>query len=430
LLLGEHMAFGKLGAMGRGMGHLGALGGASDSRWRIGLAKLQSAAQAAANGVNSPSHAAAMSSPPTVSTSTNISLLSGITSVVQQWSDGTLVQPGMYGGTLQTLNTNYVRFLTSTPSGTTQQPLGAWRVERQIKASKVGFKVSGSAFKYRVLVDDQYVDLTGTDVGLSSPAYILVDFTSAGGRQSRKIAIEGQSSAAAGAIYVASGDTIGTVPGPDPVLSITLGDSFVQTSTGADNAADGFWVVANDANGFRSGIGSGVGSTGYLNDSSGGKYTLRQRLSYDLTGVNPDAVIVEMSVNDLSYDASAVAAEALLAWREIRTLAPAAPIFAIGPWDLNAPAAPSAAQVAVSAALSTAASGFPGLYYYDPVGISFSKADAVHPDTAGHATLGAWLAAQIKSTLGVSAYNDNAILQTDGISRILLADGSSKLLRA
>jgi hypothetical protein len=110
-------------------------------------------------------------------------------------------------------------------------------------------------------------------------------------------------------------------------------------------------------------------------------------------------VVVEMGINDLGLSGISVAARSDLL--TIRNALRTAVIFVIGPWDTNAPSAPSANQVACRDAVMAACQGIPGVFFLDPTGVSYTKFDTTHPDTAGHATLGAWVDTQVRAVLGL-----------------------------
>jgi len=109
---------------------------------------------------------------------------------------------------------------------------------------------------------------------------------------------------------------------------------------------------------------------------------------------------VAMGINDIGSDSATVTAAASACLNSLRSNNPAAQIFVVGPWDKNAPAAPVTGYSACKAAILAGIPGGAGITFLDPQGVSYTKiADGTHPDTAGHATLGAWLALQIKTAL-------------------------------
>lgn len=385
----------------------GLLGGARDLRWRVGFNKLKTAAAAAKLGQNSPSHSVAMVSPPTITTSTSISLLTGVTSVQAKWPSTNLANLNLFSGKSTDVGGAYRRVDCSNRSASVIESSAAWRAEGTFNAAKVGVQINANSagVNFRILVDDVYVSLAGTTAaGASGASYILVDFTGVGGKASRKVAVEFQNFQLWGGFFVAAGDTIAK-PAGAPIRGMFAGDSFISSSTGASIVGDGFSLIAGDGLGIRDTWMSGVGSTGYVNTVGGTRYNLGQRIT-DITTSAADVVFIEMGLNDktlLSSDIiAAVAADIVL----IRAALPYAPIFVIAGWDIDAPSAPSSAftdmRDAIKAGLASwGLNGQRGVWCLDPTGVSYTKSDTVHPDTAGHATLGAWIVTQTQAILGV-----------------------------
>jgi hypothetical protein len=84
----------------------------------------------------------------------------------------------------------------------------------------------------------------------------------------------------------------------------------------------------------------------------------------------------------------------------LRANHPNALIFVIGPWDSASPGSASTGYTTVKQQIISATADRGGFYFLDPEGLTYSKVDAVHPDDAGHAKLGNWLNAQIRSVIG------------------------------
>lgn len=181
-----------------------------------------------------------------------------------------------------------------------------------------------------------------------------------------------------------------------PFRAVVLGDSF---TTGAGGPIYGFGYVhyLRDLLGMLDMWPSGLGGTGYAATNGGTYYSLPQRIAADLgraTALGPvDVVIVAMGINDIGMAGVQTAAEGVVG--SIRALAPGAAIYLIGPFDVAAPAAPSASYLSTKAAIQAAAIG-DRTYFVDMQGVSFTKSDGTHPDALGHKTLGLHLASALQ----------------------------------
>lgn len=267
------------------------------------------------------------------------------------------------------------------------------RVSVTINADVIAFYVLGIAGKYRFLVDDRYVDFTGTDAPQAGTGnnYIILTFAS---KAVRKVTIEMPGNTGLRRIMVKNGDSFGTKPAQKPWRGIMLGDS-VAAATGATVPGDGLVQYAADYLGMEIWP-SGVGATGYSATSSGTRYKLSERVNADLDAMLATgpihAVYVAMGLNDLAAQTN-VLTDANTTFNLIRTRCPNALVFAINTWDASAPSDPGSTYTDLEAIIRSAASRRPGFYFLDPQGIAYTKPDGdpTHPDTPGHATLGGWL---------------------------------------
>jgi lysophospholipase L1-like esterase len=269
-------------------------------------------------------------------------------------------------------------------------------------AATVCVRVNPTTAKYRFIVDGVYVDLAGTNTNATSGSseYIKLDFTAVGGKASRHITVEGQLTGGPGQVWVEAGGTITRVSSAPKKIAFA-GDSFTYGSAAVDFADNYAWVTA-DTLGFAYSLNSGNPGTGYVATGGGVNYKLFDRIT-DITSQGPhDVIVIAMGVNDLSQGASAdsVRAEVSKCVTALRMADQKAQIFVLGGFDVNAPSAPAAGYADLNAAIQAGIPGGCGATYLDPGGIAYTHGDAVHPDTAGHATLGLWLAGQIKTALG------------------------------
>lgn len=370
------------------------------AQWRNTLPALRAFVTANYNQPN-PHNQAAMASPPTI-TATDNTQPAGLTTEYRpaDGSDGLVTYTG---GRKKVLATNYLRFPNSNEyinstggtaaDGETQT---VFRATVIANAAKVSFSLLDIGQNYRFIVDGRYVSLAGTAIaGTSGRVYYQLDF---GTKARRTISVEG--------VQDHGFERVGIAPADAPIEKIdtprrmlVLGDSFVW-GTGATLNGDGLAIVAGDMLGLQDTWASGTGGTGYIATSSNTKYSLAQRLRDATTSGPFDIIVVAMGVNDIGQSAGLIAGQAAYCLGEIRKANPAAQIFAVGPWDVNAPAAPVANYATTKAAIRSAAASESGVTFLDPEGVTYTKFDATHPDTAGHKTLGDWLALQIKNALG------------------------------
>jgi lysophospholipase L1-like esterase len=347
-----------------------------------------------------------MASPPTV-TANGTTLPAGmvVSASISPATQGTAALR-ILGGTLFTagaLSRVYSATIGATGGngGTNDgKQCAGWRADIIANAQNVSFRVGPTSAKYRFLVDGQYVDLTGTQTVATTGTtteYIKLAFAS---KAVRRITIEGQLSGALSQVWCETGGTL-TRPSDTPKRVAFAGDSITY-GTAAAALGDNYAWVAADTLGFGHVLSSGAPSTGYAATNGGANYKLSQRLA-DINGTGPwDAIVVAMGVNDISQGSTgaAVTSEVATCLASFRASNPAAQIFVVGPWDRSAPAAPEAGYSTIKAAIQAGVPAGQGITFLDPEGVAYVNSDGTHPTTAGHATLGAWLAGAIKTALG------------------------------
>lgn len=354
-------------------------------------------------GVDTPHTLAVMSSPPTIATgagtaSAPAAPYTALTNAYR-YTNGSTALAYLGGGDAVT-GTTYRRFpvatkFTSGGNVTTTEDATYFRVKAVIDAAAVAFRVLGVASTtvgYRFIVDGQYVSLSPTVVATGGRQYIVLDF---GSKAARTIIVESALSNGFDGIHVAVGDTV-SYPALEPRIALFLGDSFTRgtgtqaTGDAAGLAGDGYYTVLAEQLGFENIWASGLGGTGFVADNTGASYTLGQRLVADIARAKSFGtvakVFVAMGLNDLGL--SGIQAAASADFDTIRAQLPAASVSVLCPWDSAAPGAPSSAFNTAKAAIQAAMAGRGGFHFLDIEGTSYTKYDATHPDSAGHATLG------------------------------------------
>lgn len=346
-----------------------------------------------------PHNQAVMVSPPIITVTDNTQP-AGLTTEYK-YSDGTDTLLRYFGGGNKPNATIFRRFPVATIAATggnvnDGQNATSWRTSFVADAQKVSISVLDQTENYRFIVDGRYVSLTGTaPAGTGGRCYFQLDF---GTKAARSITVEGE---------LAHGfEKVGIAPADAPISAVStnrrmivMGDSFIE-AIGATKRGDGLAQVAGDMLGILDTWQSGVGGTGYVNTQGGTRFKLSERLG-DANTTGPwDVIAVAMGLNDIGLSASAVTSEAETCLSSLRASNPGAQIFVVGPWDTAAPAAPVAGYATTKAAIQAAIPVGAGFVFLDPQGVTYTKSDSTHPDTAGHKTLGDWLALQIKTALG------------------------------
>lgn len=341
----------------------------------------------------------AMDTPPSVTVTGSTANPSGM-GVTYTFVGGSLV-PAYKGGGIEVVSTNYRRFPVMTVSSGSVQ-WTTWRVSVRTSAPKVAFSVNGtSGSKYRFLVrtpgqPDEYVDKAGTTVDGASVGFVVLDF---GGAADRIVTVENQDNTSFRAVNVSDGYTA-TNPNEEAGIALYFGDSFT-TGTGTTFKNDGFVTVSAEQLGFANIWASGVGGTGYLATNGATRYKLSERILADINRAKAigtvSKVFVAMGLNDLAI--GDVTAEAAACFDIIRAALPSASVSVLGPWDVKAPSAVAARFASRKAEIQAALAGRGGFHFLDTQGVEFTKSDGTHPDTAGHLTVGAWLAGAERTAL-------------------------------
>jgi lysophospholipase L1-like esterase len=343
-----------------------------------------------------PHNQAAMSSPPTI---TALAGAQGGIATTYTHTDPVIAYSGGYAYTAN--GSRQFPSTTNAASGGNIAGTGLngvrWRATTVVNAAKVWIQVAGSSsIPYRFIVDGQYVDTTGTlSNQSSSPRYFLLDF---GSKAVRTVSVEGEQNLGFLGFAVGAGDAC-SAPSVSGKRMIVLGDS-ITTGTAATRLGDGFASIVGDMLGFSDVYASGLGGTGYIATNAGTRYKLGDRLG-DANAHGPwDLIVVAMGVNDMGQTGAAITSEAAADFASLRAANPAAQIMVVGAWDRLAPSAPEANYATVKAAIQAAIPSGQGFTFLDPQGVAYVNSDGTHPTTAGHATLGAWLAGAIKTALG------------------------------
>lgn len=289
-------------------------------------------------------------------------------------------------------------------------------IKAPASATTVYARVSSSAtVGYRFLIDDgsgvgpQYISQTPLifHPDASSQVYAKFDFTDG---LAHTIGIESCYGFKIDGFFGLVTDTY-TAPTVRPFDStfkmIVAGDSFeygagdggtIGPAFGADNLA----TFAGDSLDMLDTYASAVSGTGWV-FTSGGFFNLPQRRS-DITATGPwDIIVPAMGTNDRvnGISRSAVAAAVTPELIAYRAAFPNALIFPVLCWNPSAPGPIGTAGTDVNNGIldGIAGAGISGCIPLDPGGVVYSQVPGnnLHPDTAGSATLGAWLESSIRA---------------------------------
>ena len=252
--------------------------------------------------------------------------------------------------------------------------------------------------RFVIYVDDRVAarvasaDLTAAGVAAGSLARLPITFDAA---RDRIIKVVGDRSWSyiAGFNIEAGQSLFFPAALPKGARTIFAGDSFIEGEGAVAEPTIVNWT--SWALGWDDSWNSGSGSTGYVND--GTRQSLLDRYVNDILNQSPDRVAIAMGFNDSLLTLATVVAAAETIWDAILAANAYVDLVIIGPWP-NAGGSttitPALIDIDKALAASAAARSLP---YISPIqdGVTFTRADATHPDAAGHKKLGMYLAGRI-----------------------------------
>jgi len=210
------------------------------------------------------------------------------------------------------------------------------------------FAPSTTGYPMRIIVDGQYVDLTGSDFITNN--YLAIDF---GSRKPRLIEFECQYPMTFFSIAVDSLSRIWQPMPVDPIRAAITGDSHTE----GDSAMTGtVWSGCSAVLARQLGIWdmcvASIGSTGYLNmGTSGLRKTIRSQMDDWVQNGSYQMINFAAGYNDTGKVVADVQAEALLCWQKARQYQPNAFIVVFGVW--GAATGPGASVTALETALQS-----------------------------------------------------------------------------
>jgi hypothetical protein len=211
--------------------------------------------------------------------------------------------------------TQYVKAasLTTVPAGT---PLCADIVT---DAPVVEIKQNAGGAQFRVRVDGELI--SATPITLANDGSFYFQPLTFATRAFRRISVEMSANQKFAGFQVGPNDTV-EKPAMRGPKCIVVGDSFTE-GTGATSSCMGWVRVFGEAMGWDDVWASGVGATGYLNPSTGGKVKFRDRLTNDVLTQSPQVVVWAGGINDQgAYTGAAIQAEALVCYQAVQAAVP------------------------------------------------------------------------------------------------------------
>jgi len=188
---------------------------------------------------------------------------------------------------------------------------------------------------------------------------------------------------------------------PKGARTIVAGDSFIEGEGAVAEPTIVNWL--SWALGWTDVWNSGSGSTGYV--SAGTRTSLVNRHVNDIINRAPDRVVIGMGYNDQAEALGSVVTAAETIWDAILAANAYIDLIVIGPWPSSGGTVTATAElIAIDTALAASAKTR-GVQYISPIsdGLSFTRADATHPDPAGHQKVGMYLAGRVAGLAVVAA---------------------------
>ena len=293
---------------------------------------------------------------PTLTNSAIAPALSTVTSAPSGLTNIYIVQTNdanfYYAGGVPLLAFGGYRFATATSSPSTGNVSATsnnyyWATSFLTDAPKLAIRVGASLRPYYLIVDGQYVTLSGTNPNVGGTFWIVLDFTSNGGRKVRRITVESDTSSDFISANVDPQSQVWAPDASDNIRAIVIGDSYTSGGNSFPIAGLLSWPAqAGKLLGWSDIWNSGIGGTGYINNNSGNSLNFQGRLS-DVTTHAPDVVMIMGGINDTSFPPSQVQSAVLAYLQAIRNAGIAAPIIVTGIFGSNAGAAQVSTENAI-----------------------------------------------------------------------------------
>lgn len=275
----------------------------------------------------------------------------------------------------------------------------SFAVTFETDAPKFAIGKNNSSTPFRVIVDGRYVDLSATSYGAANPCWVVVDFTSAGGRKRRRITYECAADSNFAGVRVGPLDTVWTPDKSDAIRFLMSGSSYVDGGNSFPilGGIDIPNLIAKRL-GWSDPWNVGIGGTGFISQGAGNAfYTNLGRVS-DVLNNSPNILIAEGLINDTGSSAATVTAAVLTYLQTVRAAKPTLPIIVLGAFPTQT--GPSAAVLATEAAGLAAVTSFAdNLTWFCPI---------------ANDPLGPWQSGSGKVTATSGSGNNDVYMSSDG----------------
>jgi lysophospholipase L1-like esterase len=209
----------------------------------------------------------------------------------------------------------------------------------------------GAANPYRILINNQYVNLSSVSIGNSAdPEFQQIDFSTAGLRFPRLVTFEASNSTTFTGVNIGPLDSIWAPSSKDYVRAIFVGDSIVG-STNAQIPDSDVGRQLGKLMGWDVWP-SATGGTGLTVDNGGNGYAYVNRIT-DVTSYSPNIVLFNASTNDGGASSSTITSAAVAYMTTLRSALPSVPIIVTGIIAAGNPSSNTTNETAVQAAVTS-----------------------------------------------------------------------------
>jgi lysophospholipase L1-like esterase len=356
------MSFGKLGAMGRGMGHLGALGGLRALYPVLGV----------------------LASPPTATWKGN-----GTTAITSPVTYNQLSGVWRYLNATATHASGYYQVTPSTAQG--------FIADTETASDEVDLRFLRFNSSINIFVNRQPISATGFTTDAAGSADLL-QLRFAGTPLEgtvKRIRVYGRNVLFAG-MYISTGKTAAIPTNNRPVYAIE-GDSYTA-DTGAGAPGLAYYRYCFEALGYDV-VMDGVGSTGYLTAAGATAAETRMTNRIGVLPYAPDRIGILLGLNDAGGNMTTLATNHAATVAAANTAHPGVPVDTWGPWT---PQGETANLALVKNALIASAAANNSAYFNiadiinsgnkATYGLASEAPNYVHPNADGHIFLGGQMA--------------------------------------
>lgn len=297
-----------------------------------------------------------MASPPTVTTGTTPP--DATLTKTYYFTAGAAANFAFRGGTPAVFGGVYYRFpVVTLPTGagnaSATQNAAGWAVEFHSDAPKIQLYMlnAGDTTGWAVEIDGQAISASTIAYPAGSGSgYVLLDFTSAGGRAVRRIRVEGNQASAMRGVMVGTNSQVWAPADTEKITVASVGDS-ISAMTGATKPNGGWNQSLGKLLGWSDVRQVAIGGSGMVTAANGSTQGDATRVA-DVQAINPDVVLFMASTNDGGVTSATLRAAALAAFQAHRAACPKAVFIVGGIWAGGS--GPNASHLQVEADIKAA----------------------------------------------------------------------------